>query len=78
MEEATRHNVKLDSLGRVCIPKSFLRGLGWEEDSNVSLAIVDGKVIVSKDNVLTDCPKCGTEVHIKDNFCSFCGEKLHE
>ena len=44
----------------------------------VSLAIVDGKVIVSKDNVLTNCPKCNTEVHIKDNFCSYCGEKLHE
>lgn len=76
--EDVRNNVKLDSLGRVCIPKSYLRALGWEEDSYVSLTLDNGKVIVSNDKVLITCPKCKTESHVTDNYCSFCGAKLHE
>lgn len=76
--EDIRHNVKLDSLGRVCVPKSFLRSLGWEENSLVTLELDSGKVIVSKKNLSHMCHECGTEVRVTDHYCFNCGVKLHE
>ena len=70
--------VKLDILGRVCLPKSMREALGWEVDSSVYVEQFDDRIIISKAAMTQVCPVCNKVFTTDYEFCPFCGQYLKE
>ena len=70
--------VKLDILGRVCLPKSMREALGWEVDSSVYVEQFDDRIIISKAAMPQVCPVCNKVFTTDYEFCPFCGQYLKE
>lgn len=68
--------VKLDVLGRVCIPKSMRENLGWSVDSTVYIEQVDDKIIISNKSLTNVCPVCQQRFSSDYKFCPYCGQYL--
>ena len=72
----------IDQLGRVCLPKDFLRKLGWELSTKdcinkVTISLEDDSVVITQDLGLK-CSNCNAEVKPGYKFCPYCGGKLNE
>lgn len=68
--------IKLDVLGRVCIPKNMRDNLGWTVDSSVHIEQVDDKIILTKKELNTQCPVCTQRFSADYKFCPYCGQYL--
>lgn len=68
--------VKLDILGRVCLPKNMRDNLNWEVDSSVYVEQVDDKIIITKQELNQKCPLCNEVFSSQYKFCPYCGEYL--
>lgn len=68
--------VKLDVLGRVCIPKDMRENLGWQVDSTVYVEQIDDKVIITKKSLTNQCPVCSQRFSSDYQFCPHCGQYL--
>lgn len=71
-------SVKLDILGRVCIPKNIRENLNLVEDSIVYISQEDDKVIITKESPTSVCPVCGHVFSNEYQFCPYCGQYLVE
>lgn len=69
---------KLDSLGRVVIPKEFRDVLGWPTGVRVNMQVSGDKVIISKSE--SCCAMCGSVVDLKDikgiRICQNCVDEI--
>lgn len=68
--------IKLDVLGRVCIPKSMRENLNLKTDSTVCISQVDDKIIITKELLTTSCPVCSNSFSSEYQFCPYCGQYL--
>ena len=69
----------LDLLGRVCIPKSYLKKLGWNMSTKVTsekvnLELLDDSIVITKqDYKVCDC---GKQLNASYKYCPECGKKV--
>lgn len=73
-------DASIDQLGRVCLPKDFLRKLGWslstkESIKKVNICLEDDSLIITQDSEM-HCPECGMSLKAGFKFCPECGNKL--
>lgn len=68
--------VKLDILGRVCIPKGMREILGWEVNSSVYVSQVEDKVFITGKAPVNTCPVCSQTFSSDYKFCPYCGQYL--
>lgn len=70
--------VKLDVLGRVCIPKKMRESLGMQVDSTVCIEQVEDKVVITNALLNSTCPVCSKTFSSTYTFCPYCGQSLKE
>lgn len=70
--------VKLDVLGRVCLPKNMRDNLGWGVNSSVYIDQVEDKIVITKDAPIMTCPVCSQVFSSSYKFCPYCGQYLNE
>ena len=71
---------KIDSLGRVVIPKSIRKALDVEHNDEISMYVENQALIITKNNnVCTICAKEKIVVQIKDKYlCKSCVETIKD
>lgn len=70
--------VKLDVLGRVCIPKQMRESLNLKEDSTVCVSQENDKIIITGAPIDATCPVCSESFSSIYTFCPFCGQYLNK
>lgn len=68
---------KIDSLGRVVIPKEMREQLGIGDNCQLSFMIRSDYITIKPIKDVKLCPACQHSVASDDNFCSKCGTKLN-
>lgn len=70
----------IDTMGRVCIPKKYLKDLGWQLSTKDKIAKVnvsmDGDSIVIKQDTTLTCSSCGSALKAGFIFCPKCGKEV--
>ena len=71
---------KLDSLGRIVLPKSFRDALALKNGDNIAMLMVGDDVILRRNMAV--CFACGSQndvqKHKKGYFCCDCRERLSD
>lgn len=72
---------KIDDLGRFVIPKEMRDALGWDKFTEVSVAAIDGRVILEKSKQY--CCICNKEsenmIEIEEKYiCKDCAKKIRK
>lgn len=70
----------LDLVGRVCIPKPYLKSLGWNISTKsvsekVNLELLDDSIIITKQDYKV-CDGCGKNIKSSWKYCPECGKKV--
>lgn len=69
---------RLDSYGRILLPKSVRQVLNVEKGDKVGLDVKNNKVSIVPLNKVIKCKECGTETKTLSNFCKNCGSSLKD
>ena len=66
--------VKIDKLGRVVIPISFRRMLGFSENTELEIGLENNKIVICRPPRL--CKLCGVENNFAIGLCMDCINKV--
>lgn len=67
---------KVDSLGRVHIPKQLREKVNITEGSKIYMINEDNKIIITAEALNQKCPVCSNEFTSEYQFCPYCGQYL--
>ena len=70
---------KIDHMGRIVIPKNFMKDLSWEENTRILITKKNGSLVITKADPTCLC--CGSSEHLvslDENVfvCKACLQKL--
>ena len=70
----------IDSMGRICLPKDFLKKLDWKLSSKdiiekVNITLSDDCILITQKTPLK-CKNCGEDLKYSFKFCPECGKEV--